>query len=87
MDKKGIRGEDDMLKAIAALKAKRNSKTSEIGEMLDRLELEQAPRNPFLSKGTGKPAPAPSRPRKTAAASSFKTGPAKKSIIPKSPTR
>lgn len=87
MAKKSTRPEDDMVKAVATLKAKKKSKTSEIGEMLDRKELEQAPRRPFLSKGKGKPAPALSRARKTAAASSFKTGPAKKSIIPASPTR
>ena len=64
MAKKSIRPEDDMLKAIAALKAKRKSKTFKIGQMLDKLELEQAPRRSFISKA-----------------------PARKSKIPKSPTR
>lgn len=81
MPKKSIKPEDDMVKAIAALKAKNKSKISKIGEMLDKLELEQAPRTPFLTKGSGKPAPTPT-PSK-----SKKATPAKKSIIPMSPTR
>jgi hypothetical protein len=79
MAKKSIRPEDDMIKAIAALRVKRMAEDSKIGKMLDKLELNQAPRQKFLTKGTGAPAPKPS--------SSKKATPAKKSIIPTSPTR
>lgn len=46
------------MRSIATMKAKKKSKTSKIGDRLDRLELSQAPRNPFLKKIKGaKPAP------------------------------
>lgn len=47
------------LKKVAAKKAsKKKSKTSKIGDMLDRLEMQNAPRRPFMSKIKGaKPAP------------------------------
>ena len=39
------------MRSIATMKAKKKkSKTSKIGEMLDRKEMEQAPRRPFLEK-------------------------------------
>jgi hypothetical protein len=62
MPKKSMRGEDDMVKAIAAAKAKKKSRTFKIGEMLDKLELEQAPRRPFISKAPPKKSKIPASP-------------------------
>jgi hypothetical protein len=62
MAKKTMRGEDDMVKAIAALKAKSKSKTFKIGQMLDKLELEQAPRRSFISKAPPKKSKIPASP-------------------------
>jgi hypothetical protein len=62
MKKKNVRGEDDMLKSLATLKAKRKAKTMRIGDMLDKKELEQAPRRPFISKAPAKKSRIPKSP-------------------------
>jgi hypothetical protein len=52
---------DDMmpgaLKRLAKMKAENKmSKASKIGKRMDKLEMEQAPRKPFITKTTKKPA-------------------------------
>lgn len=52
----GMKSKDDSktpgaLKRLATMKAKnKKKKPSKIGEMLDRKEMSQAPRRPFLTK-------------------------------------
>ena len=50
------------MRSIATMKAKsKKKKPSKIGEMLDKKEMEQAPRRPFLTKAKNpfKPTPLP----------------------------
>ena len=42
------------MRSIAAMKAKKKSKTSKIGDMLDKKEMSQAPRKPFITKAKKK---------------------------------
>lgn len=41
---------DDMMKKVAAKMAKKKSKTSMIGKMLDKKEMSNAPRRPSVTK-------------------------------------
>jgi hypothetical protein len=41
---------DDMMKKVAAKMAKKKSKTSMIGKMLDKKEMSNAKRMPFMTK-------------------------------------
>jgi hypothetical protein len=43
-------GMGGLMKKVAAKKASKKSKTSKIGEMLDRKEMGQAPRRPSVTK-------------------------------------